>query len=70
MRTITFRHGVTDGRKQIELLEGETVKDAAERSGLMIYGSCFEVRDKNGRVVDDDSAIGHAGEVLNLDVSI
>ena len=67
---ITFRHGITEGRTDVAVVENETIKEAAARTGLIVDGSSFNVRDKADRIVDNDLAIKHVNEVLSLDVTI
>jgi len=68
--TITFRHGITGGSQQVEVVRGETVREAAERSGLIIAGSSFKVCDEGDDIVDESPALKYSNEVLSIEVTI
>lgn len=64
--TVTFRNAITDARQEVEVSPGQSVRQAVENSGFIAAGSAFSVRDKNGRVVDDQPATEHANTVLSV----
>jgi hypothetical protein len=70
LNTVTFRHGITDGYLSVEVAEGETVRQVAERSGLVMAGSIFNVRDKSDCVVDNEPGVKYVGSLLSIEVTI
>jgi hypothetical protein len=63
---ITFRNAITDVRHQVEVSPGQTVKQAVLDSGILPSGNEFSVRDKFGHIVDNDTAVERAGELLSV----
>jgi len=65
--TVTFRNALTDMTSQpVEVQPGQTVRQAVEASGLIAAGNNFSVRDKDGRVVDDQQASQYSGQMLSV----
>jgi hypothetical protein len=63
---VTFRNVITGDRHDVDAQPGQTVRQVVESAGIIAPGNGFSVRDKDGTVVDSDSAQQHDGKVLQI----
>jgi hypothetical protein len=63
---VTFRNVITGAERDVDVEPGQTVKQAAERAGVVAPGNNFSVRDKDGKVVDSEPVVNHEQRVLSI----
>ena len=63
---VTFRNVLTGAERDVDVDSGQSVKQAAERAGVVAPGNNFSVRDKDGKVVDNEPVADHEERVLTI----
>ncbi|WP_432969078.1 hypothetical protein [Dactylosporangium sp. CA-233914] len=63
---VTFRNALTDSTQTIEVVNGQSVRDAVTSSGFIAAGNDFSVRDRDGVVVDHEPAVYYSGLMLSV----
>jgi hypothetical protein len=63
---VTFRNVITGAEREVEVQAGQTVKQAADGAGIIAPGNSYSVRDKDGKVVDNEPVDGHQQRLLTV----
>jgi|HubBroStandDraft_5_1064220.scaffolds.fasta_scaffold964311_2 hypothetical protein len=63
---VTFRNVITGAEREVEVQAGQTVKQAADGAGIIAPGNSYSVRDKDGKVVDNELVDTHQQRLLTI----
>lgn len=69
MPIVRFRNSLSNERREVDVPQGTTVREAAVATGMVGASDQFSVRDRAGELVDGDEVSRHTADILSIGIA-